>query len=62
MLMKVLSHPGHGNSKCYILGKLDWFPFLEKEMKGEKDGEESRILWVDAFCWMRVVRAATSPL
>lgn len=26
------------------LRQLDWLPFLEKEMKGEKDGEESRVV------------------
>ena len=28
--MKIISHPGHGNSKCCIVGKsLDLFQFLE---------------------------------
>ena len=29
MLMKVLNHPGHGNSNCCVVGNWTWFRFLE---------------------------------
>ena len=33
-LMKVLSHPGHGNSKCCIVGNWIGFRFLLGYVKG----------------------------
>ena len=40
MLMEVLSHPGHGNSKCYIVGKLSHWG--EKFTKNSRTGKKKK--------------------